>query len=120
MSKTVTINQMIAELRGFERRVNENAYKVPEEILKKIRQFIILTGTIDKGDLYVSYEIEEIAQGVHHNFLIEPNNPRGRYEGFVEFPRPTYGLEGRYFTQQGIEASNIERIFDEITFDSFA
>lgn len=120
MSKHATISQVIEDLRSFERRVNENAYKVPEEILRKIRNFIIITGTIDKGDLYVSYEIDEHSKGVYHNFLIEPNNPRGRYEGFVEDDRPAYGLQGRWFTKLGIEAANIKNIFDEITFDSFA
>lgn len=119
MPRAVTVDQMVGILRDFERNVQQNAHRYAEEITNKIKLFIILTRTIDRGDLYVSLDFEPVVQSASMNFMLEFNNPRGHYEGFVEFDRPAYNFKGRKFIEQGIKAADIERISNEIVFESF-
>lgn len=107
---------MIQILRNFENQVGRDADKIPAEILSSIKRFIIKTDTIDEADLITDLGFNEIASNVGYNFLISTDVG---YEGFTNFPRPTYNLDGRYYFQSGIEAANIEQIFNEITFSAF-
>lgn len=119
MSKPVSIDEMINVLNGFEQVLMRDADKYPREILTQVRRFIVSTGTIDTTALLVTFDFHEIASKAGKNFVLEPNQPYGRKEGFVEFDRPAYGFEGRLFIKKGIENANLERISDEITFAAF-
>lgn len=123
MSNIVSVNQMISTLRDFSDEANRASPNVPDEILASIRRWIIITGTIDTGDLYVGFSVNEVASNVGHNFLIETNVG---YEGFTEFDRPAYFSEekpnqgrGRKYFQQGIEHAQLQPIFDEMVLASF-
>lgn len=118
--KTVTIQEMTRRLRDYEVIISRNADKYAREILTQIRRFIIRTGTIDTTDLLVTYDFKEIVQrGNASVFTIEPHQSYGRKEGFTEFARPAYGLQGRYYIHRGIVAASYRQISDEIVFEAF-
>jgi hypothetical protein len=121
MSKRVSKEQFLRDLREFGEQARIRGEEIPIEILKKIRQFIIVTNTIDTGKLYVAFEIYDEPSANGAKFLIDTRADPERFgiEGFTEFPRPAYGLEGRYYIKQGIEETNLEPIFDSFAANAF-
>ena len=117
----VTKDELIRRLRSFEQAVKNNADRIPYEIVTNIRRFIVQTRTIDKGKLLFAFDYSEspFTNGV--KFIIDTSSDPDRFgiEGFTDQPRKAYGLAGRYYIKQGIEASNFERIFDEMASDAF-
>lgn len=129
MAKRVTKEEFLRDLRAFSENTLRNAEKIPYEIVTQIRRFIVSTGTIDTGKLLFAFDYSGGTSINGARFIISTSSDPDRFgiEGFTEFSRRHFywgfdsgkTFKGRQYIRQGIEAANLQEIFNETAAQTF-
>lgn len=129
MAKRVTKEEFLRDLRAFSENLIRRSEMIPFEIVTQIRRFIVQTGTIDTGKLLFAFDYSGGTSINGARYIISTSSDPDRFgiEGFTEFSHRQFywghdsgkDFKGRQYIRQGIEAADLESIFNETAAATF-